>query len=200
MSADPYVGEIILVPYNFVPRGWAICNGQLLPIVQYQALFSLLGTTYGGNGRDTFGLPNLVNRFALGISNNAQLGQAAGKNNTTILANNLPQHIHPIAAQTVPASVTFTPQASSTAGNTTNPVDAIWANACDATTSATFDTFAQNATNPVNMKAIQGTAQASIAQHYTSPNVSPSLPIDITNPYLGLYYIISLEGIYPSRQ
>ena len=199
MSADPYVGEIILVPYHFVPSGWAICDGQLLQIMQYQALFSLLGTTYGGDGTTTFGLPNLVNRFALGIDNNVQLGQAGGNNNTTILANNLPQHIHPVAAQTVPASVTFTPQASSTAGNTTNPVDAIWANACDATTSATFDTFAQNVAQPVNMKAIQGTAQASIGQHTTLPNVSPCLPIDITNPYLGLYYIISLTGIYPSR-
>ena len=199
MSLDPYIGEIILVPYNFIPAGWALCAGQELQIARYQALYSLLGTTYGGNGTTTFKLPNLVNRFALGVDDNARRGEAKGNNSITIWPNNLPPHIHPIAAQTVPALVTFTPQASSTAGTTANPADAIWANAYDATTSATFDTFTQDATNSVNMKPIQGTAQASIGQHTTSPNVSPCLPIDVTNPYLGLYYIISLEGIYPSR-
>lgn len=199
MSADPYVGEIILVPYNFVPRGWAICNGQLLSIAQYQALFSLLGTTYGGDGVRTFALPNLVNRFALGVNNNAQLGQVAGNNSTTILATNLPPHNHVIAAQTVAATVTFTPQASSAGGNTSSPTDAIWANANDTTTGGTLDTFAQNVAQPVNMKAIQGTAQVTIPLQTTS-NTGSGQPINITNPYLGLYYIISLEGIYPSRQ
>ena len=197
--SDPFIGEIRMFAGTFAPRGWALCNGQLLAISTNSALFSILGTTYGGNGTTTFKLPNLVNRFALGVDDNARRGEAKGNNSITIWPNNLPPHIHPIAAQTVPALVTFTPQASSTAGTTANPADAIWANAHDATTSATFDTFTQDATNSVNMKPIQGTAQASIGQHTTSPNVSPCLPIDVTNPYLGLYYIISLEGIYPSR-
>lgn len=199
MSADSYLGEIILVPYNFVPRGWAACNGQLLSIAQNQALFSLLGTTYGGNGVSNFALPNLGGRFALGVNNSFQLGQAAGSQSTTLTINNLPAHNHVIAPQNVNAAVSLTPQASSLGGSTSDPTNAVWANANDTSTGSLYDTFTQGTTQLVNMKPTSGTAQVAIPQQTTSV-AGLSQPFDITNPYLALYYIISLEGIYPSRQ
>lgn len=97
---EPFVGEIRLVGFNFAPTNWALCNGQLLPINQNAALFSLLGTTYGGDGMTTFALPDLRGRAALhfgqgrGLSNYQQ-GQTTGWESTTLLASNLPPHSHP---------------------------------------------------------------------------------------------------------
>jgi microcystin-dependent protein len=91
VSSEPLVGEIMLVPYNFAPRGWAFCQGQLLPIAQNTALFSLLGTTYGGDGRTTFALPDLRGRMAVGFKNNiVDLGQQGGSEATTLLATHIP--------------------------------------------------------------------------------------------------------------
>ncbi|MCU4582950.1 tail fiber protein [Acinetobacter gyllenbergii] len=199
MSADPYLGEIILVPYNFVPRGWAACNGQLLPIAQNQALFSLLGTTYGGNGVSNFALPNLGGRFALGVNSNFQIGQTAGSQTTTLTLNNLPAHNHLIAAQNINSTVSLTPQASALGGSSSDPSNAVWANANDSSTGSVYDTFTQSTNSLVNMKTVAGTAQVSLPQQTTS-FTGANQPVDITNPYLALYYIISLEGIYPSRQ
>ena len=103
MPADPFIGEIMLVPYNFAPKGWALCNGQILPIAQNTALFSLLGTTYGGNGTTTFALPDLRGRCAIssgqgpGLANYV-LGQVSGTENVTLNSNQLPPHGHTVAA------------------------------------------------------------------------------------------------------
>jgi microcystin-dependent protein len=100
---EPFLGEIRLFPYNFAPRGWAFCNGQLLAISQNTALFSLLGTTYGGNGQTTFALPDLRGRFATssgqgpGLSPRS-LGEVAGAENVTLLQNQMPQHTHQLRA------------------------------------------------------------------------------------------------------
>ncbi len=95
LFADPFIGEILLVPYNFAPRGWAFCNGQLLTISSNTALFSLLGTTYGGNGTTTFALPNLNGRAPIGIGQgpslpNYDLGQTLGAENHTLTASQMP--------------------------------------------------------------------------------------------------------------
>lgn len=101
---EPFIGQILLFGFNFAPRGWAFCNGQLLPINQNSALFSLLGTTYGGDGRTTFGLPNLQGRVPMhfgqgpGLANRA-LGQTGGTQNITLGVNNLPVHNHAILAK-----------------------------------------------------------------------------------------------------
>ncbi len=99
MPSDPFVGEIMLVPYNFAPRGWAFCNGQLLALSANTALFSLLGTTYGGDGRTTFGLPDLRGRYAMssgagpGLSPRS-LGQMSGSEQVTLTAAQIPSHTH----------------------------------------------------------------------------------------------------------
>lgn len=92
--ASPYLSEIRIVSFNFPPKGWAFCNGQTLPINQYQALFSLMGTTYGGNGTTTFQLPNLQARMPLHMGNGFVLGQVAGEVNHTLVTAELPAHNH----------------------------------------------------------------------------------------------------------
>jgi microcystin-dependent protein len=91
---EPFLSEIRLFSFNFAPRGWALCNGQLLPINQNQALFSLLGTTYGGNGQTTFALPNLQGRVPIHLGNSHTLGQQAGEQAHTLSIPELPAHAH----------------------------------------------------------------------------------------------------------
>ena len=92
--AEPFLSEIRLFSFNFPPKGWAFCNGQLLPINQNQALFSLLGTTYGGNGQTNFALPNLRGRLGMHVGNGHIQGEAAGSSSVTITQQTMPQHVH----------------------------------------------------------------------------------------------------------
>jgi len=92
--SEPFLGETRLFSFNFPPRGWALCNGQLLPINQNQALFSLLGTTYGGDGQTTFALPNLQGRVPMHMGNNHMQGERAGEENHTLITGELPGHTH----------------------------------------------------------------------------------------------------------
>jgi microcystin-dependent protein len=92
--ATPYLGQIQVFPFSFAPKGWALCNGQLMSIQQNQALFSLLGTYYGGNGIQTFGLPNLQGAFSLGQGTNNVIGEMSGEVNHTLISSEIPSHIH----------------------------------------------------------------------------------------------------------
>jgi len=92
--SEPFLSEIKIVSFNFPPKGWALCNGQFLPINQNQALFALLGTTYGGNGQTTFALPNLRGRVPIHMDANHTLGEAAGSTSVTINQQTMPQHLH----------------------------------------------------------------------------------------------------------
>lgn len=92
--SEPFLSEIKIVSFNFPPKGWALCNGQLLPINQNQALFALLGTTYGGNGQTNFALPNLRGRVPIHMGNGHTLGEAAGSTSVTINIQQLPTHMH----------------------------------------------------------------------------------------------------------
>ena len=92
--SEPFLSEIKIVSFNFAPKGWAMCNGQLLPINQNQALFALLGTTYGGNGQTNFALPNLRGRVPISFGNGHTLGEAAGSTSVTISQQTMPQHLH----------------------------------------------------------------------------------------------------------
>ncbi|MBL8311371.1 MAG: phage tail protein [Burkholderiales bacterium] len=103
--AEPFLSEIRLMSFNFAPKGWALCNGQFLPINQNQALFSLLGTTYGGNGQTTFALPDLRSRVPIHFGSGFTLGQRAGQENHTLTASETPQHTHTLQAANVPANV-----------------------------------------------------------------------------------------------
>ena len=96
--SEPFLGEIRIVGFNFAPRGWALCDGQILPINQNQALYSLLGTTYGGDGRTSFALPDLRGRAPMHFSSGHLLGQRAGEENHTLSAAEMPQHTHEVNA------------------------------------------------------------------------------------------------------
>lgn len=96
--SEPFLSEIKLVSFNFPPKGWALCNGQFLPINQNQALFALLGTTYGGNGQTTFALPNLRGRVPISEGNGHTLGEAGGSSAVTVNIQQLPDHLHGLMA------------------------------------------------------------------------------------------------------
>jgi microcystin-dependent protein len=100
----PYLSEIRIVSFNFAPKGWALCNGQLLPINQNQPLFALLGTTYGGNGQTNFALPNLRGQVPIHVGSGHTLGEAAGTTSVTVNQQQMPQHIHQAQASTTAGS------------------------------------------------------------------------------------------------
>src|SRR5947207_4921137 len=106
--AEPFLSEIRIMSFGFAPKGWALCNGQLLPINQNQALFSLLGTMYGGNGQTTFALPNLRGRVPIHFSSGHTQGEAAGEENHTLNLQELPAHTHILNGSTTQAT-TVTP-------------------------------------------------------------------------------------------
>jgi microcystin-dependent protein len=168
--SDPFIGELRLLPYNFAPRGWAFCSGQLLSISQNTALFSLLGTTYGGNGQTTFGLPDLRGRVPLssgqgpGLSTYT-LGEAAGTESVTLTAQQMPGHNHGVNASSG-----------------------------DATDSQPGGHFPA----AVGTGAYAKTSDGLMNQAMTAP-VGRSQPHENRQPYLTLNWCIALEGIYPSR-
>jgi microcystin-dependent protein len=167
--SDPYIGEIKLISFNYPPKGWAFCNGQLLPINQNQALFSILGTMYGGNGQTNFALPNLQGRVPIhqGINQGSyNVGQVGGETSHTLTINELPAHIHPAVAQSTPTNPGAT------------PVNSIWA----ATPTAAFASSPNITMNP-----------AAVA------NTGGSQPHENMPPYLVLNFVIALVGIFPSR-
>ncbi|HEX8353037.1 MAG TPA: tail fiber protein [Pyrinomonadaceae bacterium] len=102
--SEPFLSEIKIVSFNYPPKGWAFCNGQFLPINQNQALFALLGTTYGGNGQTTFALPNLQGRLPIHMGNGHNLGEAAGSTSVTLNIQQMPQHVHFLQGTTQDAS------------------------------------------------------------------------------------------------
>lgn len=103
--SEPFLSEIKIVAFNFPPKGWALCNGQLLPINQNQALFALLGTIYGGNGQTTFALPNMRGRVPIHFDNSHNLGEAAGSTSVTINIQQLPTHTHFLQATNTVATL-----------------------------------------------------------------------------------------------
>lgn len=102
--AEPFLGELKIVSFNFAPKGWALCNGQFLPINQNQALFSILGTTYGGNGQTTFALPDLRGRAPCHTGASLDLGQKGGQEFHTITQSEMPMHIHTLMASSTAAN------------------------------------------------------------------------------------------------
>ncbi len=177
------MSQIIAFGCNFAPRGWVACNGQLLSIAQNTALFSLLGTTYGGNGTTTFGIPDLRGRAPLhlgqspGTSNYTQ-GQMGGTETTTILSNNMPQHTHAI-------TVVASQRASAGPGNSENPVGNIPASSGQS----------ENFTAPGSVATNAGGLSVSA----TAAPAGGSTPISIVQPYVVLNWCIATQGIYPSR-
>lgn len=181
MFIDPYLATVTIFAGNFAPRSWAFCDGSLQSISNNTALFALLGTTYGGDGINTFALPDLRGRSAVGTGQgpglpNYILGQMAGTENTTLLVSNLPMHNH------IATTVTGTPGAFNDSGNQSNPQGNVPADITGRYTTAAGD----------------GQMAPSITMT-NSPVAGSSNPVSNLSPYLAMNYIIAVEGIFPSR-
>lgn len=174
--SEPYLAAVIIFGGNFAPRGWALCQGQLLSIAQNTALFSLLGTTYGGNGQTTFALPDLQGRVPIGQGQgpglpDVVLGEESGQETVTLLTTEIPAHTHPVALG-----------ASNVDGNPAavkSPANAV----PGYSDSAPLYAPSANASMSAFNSGIAGGNQ----------------PHSNLQPYLALNYIIAMEGIYPSR-
>jgi microcystin-dependent protein len=168
---DPFVAEIRMVPFNFAPRGWAFCDGQLMPISQNTALFSLLGTNYGGDGRSTFALPDLQGAAPMhwgdgpGLSSR-QIGETGGSQAVTLLATEIPSHAHALTASGDDAS-------------TSSPVGAVPALA----SASQYRPDADTAMAPGTLAPAGG-----------------GQPHNTMQPYLTLNFVIALQGVFPPRQ
>jgi microcystin-dependent protein len=171
---EPFLGQILMVAFNFAPQGWAMCNGQLMPIAQNTALFSLLGTQYGGDGVRTFALPNLQGRVAIHQGSNGMgthaIGSTGGAESVVLTVNNLAAHTH-------------LANCSSLAGASASPVGHYWAETSKGGSVSSSYTPTTNAQM----------AAAAIA------STGGNAPVSVMQPYLTVNFIIALQGIFPSQ-
>ena len=172
--ADPFVAEIRIFPFNFAPKGWAWCDGQLLPISQNTALFSLLGTTYGGDGKSNFALPDLQGRAPMhpgqgpGLSPH-NLGDTGGTETVTLLESQIPSHNHAVASLGAPA-------------NRTSPIG---------------NSFARTSSGSVYIPPAGAPLVSMSAQ--ALPPAGGSQPHNNLQPYLTFFFCIALQGVFPPR-
>jgi microcystin-dependent protein len=171
--SSPFVAEIRILPFNFAPKGWAFCNGQLLPISQNTALFSLLGTTYGGDGKSTFSLPNLEGSVAIGQGQGQGLsqrflGEQSGEQFVTLLTSEMPAHNHGVTTNITPATL-------GTGSNTLG--------------------FARSGGGNGYKAGVPNTP----LDPATLTLAGGSLPHNNMMPYLTLNYNIALQGVFPPR-
>ena len=171
--SDPFVAEIRIVGFNFAPRGWATCDGQLISISQNTALFSLLGTSYGGNGQTTFALPDLRGRAPMYWGQGAglslrDLGESAGSPTVTLLGSELPAHTHSVSG-------------TSTGGSLASPANNLWAAGPGRSPPPLYQSGAPNA-----------------AMLPTGPT-GGGQPHNNMQPYLCLMFIIAMQGVFPPR-
>lgn len=172
--ADTFVAEIRIVPFNFAPQGWAFCNGQLMPISQNTALFSLVGTFYGGDGKSTFALPNLqgcapMNQGQGSGLTNRNIGETGGEENVTLITSQMPQHSH-------------TAEALANAGGQ-EPANNAWSELTTRGLNAYTPSSGSNVTMSPSALSVAG----------------GSLPHNNMPPYLTLTFVIALQGIFPAR-
>jgi microcystin-dependent protein len=177
---DPFIGEIMLFGATFCPQYYLECDGRLLPIAQYQALFALIGTIYGGDGRTTFAVPDLRGRVPVGFGaapglTSRNMGASGGTENETLSASHVPAHTHAISV-TMPAST-----AAANQGTPTNNIPAVPERSIAAYTDGAATT---------TMRPLTGTV---------SPNMGGNQPLNNMQPYLTLRYCIATQGIFPSR-
>jgi len=203
---SPFLGQIQSFGFNFAPRGWSLCQGQTMSISQNTALFSLLGTIYGGNGQTTFQLPDLQGRVAIGQGNGRGLspyviGQAAGAENVTILISNMPSHTH---------IATFTPGGGGAVTATMNVVNAAGNLTTAGTSGTNYLAGSHGIAANAGIYAASGTLTALNAGSITVSGgggggtvtnalTGNGLPVSILQPYLAINYSIALQGIFPSR-
>ncbi len=188
---DPFVGEIKMVGFNFAPRGYAFCNANLLAISQNSALFSLLGTTFGGNGTTNFQLPDYRGRAAIGMGNGPNLtpvvqGEQGGTESVTLNTTQMPTHNHTaVSAIAIPA-------ATGDGGSPSPSATSILASVADGS---------GGGATPQNLY-LAGAATTTLLPfnvNATVGNAGGNQPFSIRNPYLGTNFIIALSGVFPSR-
>lgn len=167
--SEPFVAEIRIFPYSFAPRGWSFCSGQIMAISQNTALFSLIGTFYGGNGSTTFGLPNLGGRMPRHPSDSGGVGEQGGSETVTLATIEMPAHSHSFVARNVP-SAGFSVQSPANAFVTSAPIRAF-------NNSAPNTTLAAPAVGPAG----------------------GNLPHNNMPPFLALNFCIAMQGIFPAR-
>jgi len=169
--AEFFLGQIMPTGFGFAPKGWALCNGQLLPIQQYTALFSLLGTQYGGDGIRTFGLPNLQSRVPVGMGTapdgTYSIGMLAGVENVTLVQQQMPSHAHLASGTT-------------TAGTGKNPTNALYGN-----------------TGSQSIYGVPGSQV--VLNSLTLGTIGSGQPHENRQPYLTINYCIALVGVFPSQ-
>jgi microcystin-dependent protein len=209
---DQYLGEIRMVGFSFAPQGWALCNGQVLPISTNTALFALLGTTYGGNGTSNFNLPDLQGRMPLHAGSGPGLpvytpGQKGGTQSVTLTQQQMPQHTHvatftPSGGGGTP-TVNVTINGSSATGTTSSPNGNYLAGAASVPGHIP-SLYVPGSPTPAGLGPIAGVS-ATISGvsggggTVTNALTGSSLPVAIEPPYLAVYFIIALIGIFPSR-
>jgi microcystin-dependent protein len=179
--SESFLGEIKIISWNFPPKGWTFCNGQLLPINQNQALFSIMGTTYGGDGRTNFALPNLQGRMPVHVGNGIQFGQMGGETAHALLGSEMAAHNHAMGANG---------SAGSGASNTPDPSGKILAVSAGSggTPVAPFGANIYSSAGPNAALAPGCVAGAGSSQ-----------PHENMSPYLVLNFIVALQGIFPSQ-
>lgn len=183
MSTEPFIGEIKIFGFNFSPIGYDFCNGQSYSIAQNTALYSLIGTNYGGDGQVTFNLPNLQGRIPVGQGTGPGLptyaiGENGGTTNVTLMASNMPPHSH------VATGISVNIPVASGGGDTELPNGAYLAQ-------SQGDFYSSAPTSGSNYGAVSVSGQTGLA--------GSNLPFSVANPYLSLNYCIATEGIFPSR-
>lgn len=191
--SDPFLGQIIQGGWSFVPQGYAACNGQLQSIAQNSALFALLGTSFGGDGVSTFGLPDLQGRSMVGTGQGAglsfyALGQKAGTENHSLSVNEMPAHSHPVANNPSgfnAADVKATAQSPSTG--------AIFGRGVDDVGTAVPEIYLPAGTTPTIALGLN------VAGSIVVGNTGGNLPFSILSPYQAVTVCIALQGIFPSR-
>ena len=172
--SNPFLAEIRIMSFNFAPKGWALCNGQLLQINQNQPIFALLGTTYGGDGRTTFALPNLQGRLALHMGQGFSQGQRGGEEAHTVIMSEMPAHIHPANAD----------------GNHANANQTI----------PTVANAKPGNASPALIYSKGGTGMQAVAMNAQMvTSIGGSQPHENRQPYLCLNFCIALQGIFPSQ-
>jgi len=183
---DPFLGQINAVGFNFAPRGWALCDGQLLPISQNTALFSLLGTTFGGDGRTTFGLPDLRGRSMVHVGNGPGLssfrwGQRGGAEQHVLTTGQMPNHGHLLTNGTANVKV------GATTGDAINEAD----NGGNGLVDGGIDMYAESPTTTNFIGGVEISGKTN--------NEGGSQAFQLRNPYLAVYQCIAMTGVFPSR-
>ena len=183
MSTEPFIGEVKMFGFYFAPRGYATCQGQLMSIAQNTALFSLLGTYYGGDGQTTFGLPDLQGRVPIGQGQGPglpayQMGEKAGATSATLTTAQMPAHVHPAQGITVNIPV------STGGADSSSPAGAY---------------LADNGTDGYSSVSTSGASYGAVQLSGNTAITGSGFPFSIMNPYLVMNYSIATEGIFPSR-